>query len=389
MPRNLEQHLFGPGPKRILALDGGGIRGILSLQILRRIETLLKKRSGRGDAFRLCDYFDLIGGTSTGAIIAAGLAVGFSVDELEDMYKALGNDIFEDDYLRWGVFRPKFSAKPLRAALEAKFGDIRLGDPAIRTGLAVMLKRLDTGSPWVLHNNPKGRYFQKRPGGRGVPNRDYLLRDLVRASTAAPHYFEPEIITVAEDDAGQAVQGAFVDGGVSPHNNPSLQLLLLATLKGYGLRWPTGADKLLLVSVGTGRWETREDPEALGKAMDIKLAMQSLASLMDDALALNELLLQWLSRSPTARPIDGEVGDLGSDVLGSAEPWLSYQRYNALLSAGWLKQHVGLTLKPKDLERLHAMDEPKNMDLLARIGKAAAKQVDKRHFPAAFDLAQP
>ncbi|MFM1892030.1 MAG: hypothetical protein RLZ44_1107 [Pseudomonadota bacterium] len=389
MSRTLEQHLFDPGPKRILALDGGGIRGILTLQILRRIETLLRARSGRGEDFRLCDYFDLIGGTSTGAIIAAGLAVGLSVDELEDMYKALGNDIFQDDYLRWGIFRPKFSAKPLRTALEATFGDIRLGDPAIRTSLAVMLKRLDTGSPWVLHNNPKGRYFQKRPGGKGVANRDYLLRDVVRASTAAPHYFEPEMITVAEDAAGHQVQGAFVDGGVSPHNNPALQLLLLATLKGYGLHWSTGADQLLLVSLGTGRWEMAEDPAALGKAMDIKLAMQSLASLMDDALALNELLLQWLSGSATARPIDREVGDLAGDVLGGGAPWLSYHRYNAVLSADWLQQHVGLALTPKELDKLQQMDEPKNMGLLVKIGKAAAKQVDKAHFPAAFDVARP
>lgn len=54
-----------------------------------------------------------------------------------------------------------------------------------------------------------------------------------------------------------------------------------------------------------------------------------------------------------------------------------------------MKQHVGLALTSKELDRLHEMDEPKNMGLLTRIGKAAAKQVDKTHFPAAFDLAQP
>jgi uncharacterized protein len=60
-------------PKRILSLDGGGIRGILTLEYLSAIEGMLKKRSSRDD-FLLCDYFDLIGGTSTGSIIAAGLA---------------------------------------------------------------------------------------------------------------------------------------------------------------------------------------------------------------------------------------------------------------------------------------------------------------------------
>lgn len=380
--KSIQDHLFSNGPKRVLALDGGGIRGILTLQILRRIETILSRRLGRDD-FRLCDYFDLIGGTSTGAIIAAGLAVGYSVDELEEMYRELGNSIFQDDYLRWGIFRPKFSAKPLRRALEERFGDIRLGDEKVRTGLAIVLKRLDTGSPWVIHNNPRGRYFERRPGGKAVANRDYLLRDIVRASTAAPHYFEPETITVAEE--GNVTRGAFIDGGVSPHNNPALQLLLCATLKGYGLEWPMGEDDLLLVSVGTGWWEMQEDPAALAKTMDIKLAMKSLGSLMDDARALNELMLQWLSNSPTARPIDREVGELRNDVLGN-KAWLTYLRYNAEIDSKWLKKNLGLKLARKDIARLREMDEAKNMGLLVRIGKAAAKQVDKNHFPAAFDL---
>ena len=88
---NRDAHLFGPGPKRILALDGGGVRGIISLAFLERIEALLAARAGRearrggGPAappFRLGDYFDLIGGTSTGSLIATGLALGFSVGQL-------------------------------------------------------------------------------------------------------------------------------------------------------------------------------------------------------------------------------------------------------------------------------------------------------------------
>ena len=78
-----EQHLdASTGPKRILALDGGGIRGVLMLQFLQAIESLIKKRFG--DNTLLCDYFDLIGGTSTGSIIAAGLACGMTVDALQE-----------------------------------------------------------------------------------------------------------------------------------------------------------------------------------------------------------------------------------------------------------------------------------------------------------------
>ena len=73
----------------MLALDGGGVRGIVSIAFLERIEELLKERSGRGDDFRLSDHFDLIGGTSTGAIIAAGLATGRTVAEVKDLYEEL------------------------------------------------------------------------------------------------------------------------------------------------------------------------------------------------------------------------------------------------------------------------------------------------------------
>ena len=86
-----DEHLFGDGPKRMLALDGGGIRGALTLGYLERLEAILRERNWNDPDFRLCDYFDLIGGTSTGSIIATGLALGFSVEKLTDIYRALGD----------------------------------------------------------------------------------------------------------------------------------------------------------------------------------------------------------------------------------------------------------------------------------------------------------
>ncbi len=68
--------------KRLLSLDGGGILGLISLMILKKIEDELKEGAPDPENFRLCDFFDYFAGTSTGAIIAAGLAVGKSVDEL-------------------------------------------------------------------------------------------------------------------------------------------------------------------------------------------------------------------------------------------------------------------------------------------------------------------
>jgi patatin-like phospholipase/acyl hydrolase len=82
--RTRDKHLFGPGPKRILALDGGGVRGIISLAYLERLEAILRERFGPDTV--LADYFDLIGGASTGAIIATGLALGLPVKRLIATY---------------------------------------------------------------------------------------------------------------------------------------------------------------------------------------------------------------------------------------------------------------------------------------------------------------
>src|SRR6185312_3247852 len=112
-PKTRDEHLFGDGPKRLLAMDGGGIRGAVSLGYLSRIEAILRERAGGDPDFRLCDYFDLIGGTSTGSIIATLLALGHSVAEIEESYKQLADEVFSENFFRLGVFGAKFPKDPL------------------------------------------------------------------------------------------------------------------------------------------------------------------------------------------------------------------------------------------------------------------------------------
>jgi hypothetical protein len=375
-----DSHLFSGGPKRILALDGGGIRGVLSLRILNRMESIIRSRTGNKSA-TLSDYFDLIGGTSTGAIIAAGLAMGWDVKKLVRMYDKFGEAVFESDFFRRGLLRPKFSEKVLVDQLKANFGNVTLGSDKLKTGLAVVMKRLDTGSPWVVFNNPRGQYFEQRPGSNAIPNKDFLVRDVVRASTAAPTYFKPELIEVGADQ-----KGAFVDGGVSPHNNPALLLFMLSTINGYGLNWPVGEDNLLLVSVGTGNALPGQSADSVMKAKAAKLGITALASLMDDASVLNETMLQWFSRSATARPIDRELGDLGTDLLGG-NALLTYLRYQAWLDKDWLRDNLNIELAKKELDALAEMDKPENVRRLSEIGDAVADRlVEERHFPSAFDV---
>src|SRR5215471_1531222 len=91
-PSRRDRHLFGPGPKRILSLDGGGVRGAISIGFLERLEKTIAEIEGRPTL--LCDWFDLIGGTSTGAIIAAALALGFSATDIRKFYHDLAQRVF-------------------------------------------------------------------------------------------------------------------------------------------------------------------------------------------------------------------------------------------------------------------------------------------------------
>jgi len=157
---------------------------------------------------------------------------------------------------------------------------------------------------------------------------------------------------------------------------------MYATLDGYNVKWQTGADRLLLVSVGTGT----SDPSQTPSRVAAKGAIKALFSLMDDCAALVETMMQWLSKSPTARVIDREVGDLGQDLVAGA-PVLSYLRYNVTLSEDEVCA-LKPGFSPDKVASLSEMDNPENLDVLQQLGEAAAGQkIRASDFPPTFDLA--
>jgi hypothetical protein len=377
LPLTKAQHLDpNTGPKRILALDGGGIRGVLTLEYLEAIEALLRQRQNDPDLL-LSDYFDLIGGTSTGSIIAAGLACGMPVKDIKKLYTDLGAQVFVPTGL--GYVAPKFQAEPLQMALDRALGaETTVDSDKIRTGLMVTTKRLDTGSPWPLTNGGGGRYAAQDGALR--------LTQVVRASTAAPTYFEPERIKISSRD-GSVVDGEFVDGGVSPFNDPSLQLLMLAALDGHGFKWRTGKTQLLIISVGTGTYRSSPQSPGLIDRVAAVQGLRALASLMDDCARTNQAMLQWLTDCLTPWEIDRAVGDMKLDSQHGPQ-LATYARYNVLLEQAWLSSTLNVDLSPNALAELRKMDKPGNMKGLADLGRAAAKQqVKPEHFSAAFDLA--
>jgi hypothetical protein len=367
---DLSERLTSKGPKRILALDGGGIRGVISLCFLEKIEQLLRHRHGR-PRLKLCEYFDLIGGTSTGAIIAAALAMGKGVSQIKQLYLTLGKEIFRKKKRK--IWESLYDEKPLMEGLLRTFGDRTLGDASIRTGLCIVTKRADTNSIWPLINHPNARYYEE--------NRNFRLRDVVHASAAAPLFFIPARIEIEPGNPG-----TFVDGGVSTANNPALQLFLVATLKGFPFQWTIGEKKLLLVSVGTGKWQWNIDSTAMAKEKMWAWLGHLPKMFIQDTCSQGELLLQYLSRSQTPWEIDSEVGDLSQDLL-TPKPALTYLRYNVRLEHTLL-EGLGLHELVPRLEALRRLSGSDTAADLATIGELSAElQVKDSHFPKTFDPA--
>ncbi len=378
----LQEHLFGPPPKRILALDGGGVRALVALGFLEQIESLLRDECYGGDeSFRLADHFDLIGGTSSGGLLAAGLALGLSVAEIIDISWRLASRAFADPGWFGGLLSPKYESDALIAELRSVVGDETLGSERFRTGLAIVAKRIDTASPWVFHNNPRGKFYRSDGGPGSLANADIPVYEILRASAAAPTYFEPERIGIAE-----GVEGLFVDGGVSPFNNPALLLLMMVTTPSYGYGWPTGTDRLTLINVGTGLGGPLRCAESLEGLPSALLAAVSLESIINDCAWQAQAVLQWLGTCAAPWEIDCEAGDY-SQNQAVAERLLRYQRYNILFDADWLLRELGVSLSDAERSGLAELDRPEAADRLLDLARRAAeRQVRLSHLVEARSL---
>ena len=357
-----------PPTKNILSLDGGGVRGIITLAFLERLEKVMDPTGEK----RLCDHFQMIGGTSTGSIIAAGLSLGLSPKALLEFYTKLGPRVFRKPRFRIIGMQSVFDAQMLRTELDTIIGDTRLDSDAILSSLVIVAKRMDTGSPWIVHNNPRGAYWDDPVDGSYIGNRNYKLAEIVRASTAAPYFFQPEMIDIA---AGEA-PGLFVDGGVSPHNMPALAMLLLATVPAYGFGWPTGEDALNFVAIGTGTYRERMKAGRYGSTPAASLAVTAIASVINDCEGLNLSVMQSLGTCRRAWRINGEIGDLKGFQLGK-EPLFTFSRYNVLLEHEWLETELDLKLSKKELRLVRDFTNPDGMALAYEIGqRAAAVQIE-------------
>jgi patatin-like phospholipase/acyl hydrolase len=209
------------GVRRVLALDGGGVRGVLPAAFLAAVEEQL----GRSPA----DFFDLIVGTSTGGILALGFGAGFSAEEMRGFYTERGPRIFSGQRQLRGlrqVVVAKYNLDRLRQELEDIFGHKRLGDS--RTRLVIPSMDLTTGKVRLWKTAHHERFVQdyKRP-----------MVEAAMATAAAPTYFRAVI--------GQTGT-TLVDGGLFA-NNPAA----LGAVEAIGvLGWPR--EEIAMLSLGCG-----------------------------------------------------------------------------------------------------------------------------------------
>lgn len=421
--RTRHEHLFGGGPKRILSLDGGGVRGLVTLGMLLKVEALLRERMPpvQRPSFRLCDYFDLIGGTSTGSIIAALLALGYDVETVIKLYLKLAPQVFGKSSWLQGV-KSKFDSMALERGIHDTLADflarsgrdrgdvnlLRMSSDLIRTGLALVTKRIDRGSVWILTNNPNSKYWDPNSElwaghfkslGRArdfYPNSDYSLATIIRASASAPFYLDGVGIDISKTEHGH-----FLDGGVSPFNNPAQELFLMTTLKAYGHNWPadgcspygfkweTGADKLFLLSLGTGTWRLKLDGRTFSKMWALNQAKAALLSIIDDASLSATTWLQAMSECARASDIDGNLEEMHGLRIVS-EPLLTFRRVAPRLDADWLKAlNPKFEFTPGEIEKTREMDHSAkaNLSRLLEIGTSCGERdITDADFPPAFDI---
>lgn len=360
--------------KRLLALDGGGLMGLISLGILQQIEDQLRIVHGGQDDFRLRDFFDYIAGTSTGAIIAAGLMTGMRVSELQDLYTKLGSKMFTPaspfKVIPWIFSSRQYHHEPLAELLRKTLGTGTIaelqeaGTLPTEKHLMMVMHNVNTDSPWCVSTNPASYYNQQ---AHKQCNLNLPLWLLVRASTAAPGYFSPQVVEMEPGNSGSC--RVFQDGGLTPHNNPALKLFQMATLPEYRLEWSSGVDRMLLVSVGTGRVENLSDTIDANGTGIWRTAGAAPGWLMAGASAENDLMCRMLGECRFGPKIDNEVGCVTSNRRYGK--LFSYVRYDTLLTEDSLKQ-AGTTLGLSSMK----MDKVEAIPDFVRIGTTVAAQVD-------------
>lgn len=312
--------------KRVLSIDGGGIRGIIPLACLVKLETAVAEPSRQ--------YFDMVAGTSTGAIIAAGIALGISARGLLALYRNLAQEAFQRLPF-WKIILNLGNHRYSNEFIEHTLDEMNADRPLNSLPLDVMItaKNMDTGRTdfFVRDNASNARRW-------GTMS----LKDAVLASIAAPTYFPAHSASVL------GKQSTWVDGGVGVAGNPCYQAAVEPLHYGDD-QYPPGATALY--SFGTGRSPHLLDPE---RASVLDWGLWTLAELMDDASEWQSAVTQREYEDTGRIEFRRYQVDLAPDVMDS------------------LRIEMPPGRQPQDIE----MDSVWAVDTLEAIGRGFADRID-------------
>jgi patatin-like phospholipase/acyl hydrolase len=385
MTQLVETRIRRKGPKNILACDGGGILGLMTVEILAKLESDLRARMGK-PGLVLADFFEFVCGTSTGAIIATCIATGMATSQIRDFYTSSGAMMFEPSFITKRL-RYSYDDEPLAKILQSEINralgygvdapPALLGDKNLRCLLMMVMRNHTTDSPWAVTNNPRAPYNDSK---RDDCNLRLPLWRLVRASTAAPTFFPPEQVVFAEGTPRE-YSFVFVDGGVTAYNNPAFLAFEMATASPYAINWKTGANDLLVVSVGTGSAPRARPGLKPGDLWVLDHAKNIPPALMNGASAGWDMACRIIGDCRFGGAIDREFGD-GLQSSGGSGNWtgqkqFTYVRYDPDVSEDGLR-----TLNLSDIrpEHVQLMDSVKFMNEIRRVGVAYSAQVSLDHF---------
>ncbi|MDZ7772997.1 MAG: patatin-like phospholipase family protein [Balneolaceae bacterium] len=227
--------------KKVLAIDGGGIRGLIPALLLEHLE----EEAGQP----VSQLFDLVAGTSTGGILALGLVTPwedgtprYTAGELADLYRTEGSRIFHRSFGYWlrsagNLADAKYPPKGIEEVLDRYFGESRLSEAL--TPVVVTSYEIERRVPWFFKS-------RKASDPELAGEYDFPMKKVGRATSAAPTYFDPLRLDAPEDETDYY---ALVDGGVYA-NNPAMCAWAEAQVM-----WP--GEDILLVSLGTGKLTRR------------------------------------------------------------------------------------------------------------------------------------
>jgi patatin-like phospholipase/acyl hydrolase len=337
---------------RILSIDGGGIRGIIPALVLAEIE----RRTGK----RIYELFNLIAGTSTGGIIALGLTKPkpdgsgtpqYAAKDLVKLYENEGGRIFSTSLLHrifslGNVLDKKYESGPIEEVLAEFFGEAKLSEALTR--VLIPSYEIELRKAFFFKSHKAAGDMLVR--GEDAEEFDFLMRDVARATSAAPTYFEPELIdrtrvneelserkSIDEED-GQKDAYALIDGGVYA-NNPAMCALAEAICES---RFNRKLGDVFMVSLGTGEQKR-------------PLAFQSVK---------NWGLLSW------AQPILSVVFHGVSDTV-------NYQT-RLILNSGRARRHYRLQIE-LDKNQPYQLDDtrPEAINMLKGLAQKLIKQHDE------------